>query len=153
MAFLKLEKDFFLLQKNIRNNIRCTNFCYKGHSISLDNIISKYINFLMIYRKCMFKDKLFFNFIEDIYQYTLKRNKDIANISIEVDEYAEDNFQEDIFLDYNPGKRYPKLDIVLGIISGIPIDNIKVWVEQMKGTIRNLNSSIVHTVSGFSLKK
>lgn len=101
----------------------------------------------------MFKDKLFFNFIEDIYQYTLKRNKDIANISIEVDEYAEDNFQEDIFLDYNPGKRYPKLDIVLGIISGIPIDNIKVWVEQMKGTIRNLNSSIVHTVSGFSLKK
>ena len=150
---VKLKKEFLHLQKNIRNNIRCTDYCYKGHSIVFDNIVSKYINFLMIFKKYMFKDDTFYNFINDMYLYSLKHNKELNIIKTdELEDYASGNFQEDIFLDYNPGKRYPKLDIVLGVISGIPAVNIKVWVEIMKGTIRNLNNSIVHTTSGFMLK-
>ena len=133
--FLDLKKysEFLTNINKFRDNIRLTEKIYKGHSIIMDNLIYKLIRYFLDYKNMQFNDSEFKSFIMRVYNYTTLHNPELKSISTETSE----NYScENNFLDgknKSPGQRYPEFDIVLGVISGINIRDIKGFVEIGKG--------------------
>lgn len=126
---LKQYSEFLVNLNKFRDNIRLTNKIYKGHSIVLDNLIYKLIRYFLDFKNKKFNDPEFKEFILKVYSYSVAKNPELKNISTKLN----NNYcNENNFLDgtnKQPGQRYPEFDIVLGVISGIEIKDIKGFVE------------------------
>jgi hypothetical protein len=126
-------RDFLSKQNLIRDNIRLTPKIYKGHTVITDNLLYKLIRYFLDIKMLQFKDPVFVEAITRIYEYSAKYNFELRDIKTDIPiDYAHtNNFLDGVNL--SPGQRYPIFDIVLGVISGIPVKDIKGFVELGKG--------------------
>ena len=145
------KQDFLKHINLIRNNDRLTSIVYNGHTIVLDNLFFKIIVYFIEIKQKNYDDIEFKTFIESIYKYTALRNPGFKDIDItEQSNYKRGNPFDDNFAIYLPcGQCYPKFDIVLGAISGIPTQYIKNFIEIARGNHETVGTTRATQLSGF----